>query len=115
MVWGTGVFGLAILALLFTAWLVRGVRGPTLADVLATLPIGVPCVYYLIVAERSWTRKLWHAGIVIHFTTMAFVVYSLLKFGGISCVLWPVILVGPPAWTLFALRHKFDSTQAPDS
>ncbi len=115
MLWGTGVFGLSLLALLFIAWFVRGVSGPTMTDALAILPIGIPCVYYITVAERTWTRKLWHAGIVIHCALLVLVISWLLQYGGITCVVWPVILIGPPAWTVFALRHKFsDATKVLD-
>ncbi len=112
ILWWTGVFGLLMLVLVFTAWFVRGVPGqpsarPTLADALATTPIGIPCLYYIVVAERAWTRKLWNAGIVIHCATLILVLNWLLQYGGMTCVVWPVILVGPPAWTVFALRHKF--------
>ncbi len=101
-----------MLVLLYTAWFVRAVSGkqtagPTLADALSTLPVGIPCVYYIIVAEGTWTRRLWVAGVVIHCTMLILVINWLLQFGGISCVVMPVILIGPPAWTVFALRHRF--------
>ena len=114
--WWAGVFGLLMLALLFTVWLVRRISGqlitgPTLADAWATVPIGIPCVYYIVVAERAWTRRLWIAGIVIHCAMIILVVNWLLQCGGMTCVVWPVILIGPPAWTVFALRHRFSEGQ----
>src|SRR5512135_2093370 len=97
ILWWTGVFGSLMLALLFTAWFVRGVPGwtmtdPAVAEALATVPIGILCVYYIVVAELTWTRKLWHAGILIHCAMLVLVTSWLLQYGGITCVVWPVIL-----------------------
>ena len=110
ILWGTGLFGLLMLVLLFTAWFLRaapaGTTGPTLADALATVQIGALCIYYIIVAGRTWTRKLWYAGVMIHGTLLVMVINSLVQYGGISCIVLPVILVGPPTWTVYALRSS---------
>ncbi len=116
ILWGTGVFGLVMLVVLFTAWFVRGgpghqTTGPTVADALTTVPIGIPCLYYILVAERAWTRKLWIAGVVIHCAMLVLVINWLLQYDGMTCVVWPVILIGPPTWTVYALRHDFSADQ----
>ncbi len=111
MLWFTGVFGLVMLVVAFTAGFLRGGPGPTMADAFSAVPMGIPCGYYILVAERAWTRKLWIAGVVLHCAMLILVIHSLLQYGVISCVVWPVILLGPPSWTVYALRHKLSGGQ----
>src|SRR5213593_544585 len=66
VLWAIGVFGLLLLAAgLLMAWFLQGGFGPGkqtsstgLADIFGTILFSIPCIYYIVVAHRPWTRKL---------------------------------------------------------
>ncbi len=66
VLWAIGVFSLLLLAFgLFMVWFLQGgfdsgkqKSPPGLADLFGTLLLGIPCVYYIVVAHRAWSRKI---------------------------------------------------------
>ena len=115
VLWAIGVVGLLLSGFgLFMAWLFQGGFGPGkqtsppgLADVFGTMLLTIPCVYYIVVAHRPWTRKLRLTGVVIHaFVLIVLFVASLQHRGGTLPAL-PVLLIGPVTWVLYAKRNTF--------
>ena len=100
------IFGLVVLVYsLGMAWVLQGGFGPgahtsppDLADLVGTGLLAVPCVYYIVVAQRVWTRKLWVAGIVIHLLVLVLIVAVVLGGRGRSLAALPFLLGGPVAW-----------------
>lgn len=113
ILWALGAFGLLFLAFsLFVAWIFHGGFGPGsntsppgLVDLLVTLLLSVPCIYYIVVAHRAWSRKLWVVGLAIH--SMLFILMlSLLLTGGVGALIMiPFFLAGPIAWLVYAKRN----------
>jgi hypothetical protein len=115
VLWAIGAFGLLLLAFgLLIAWFLQGGFGPGkqtsppgLADLFGTLLLSIPCVYYIVVAHRAWTRKLWVIGVVIHSLMLIALVAALLQYRGGSLVALPFFLIGPVTWILYAKRSTF--------
>jgi hypothetical protein len=115
ILWALGVFGLLVLVCsLAVAWVLRGGFGPgartsppDLADLLGTALLAVPCVYYIVVPQRVWTRKLWATGIIIHLLVLLLLVAVVLAGRGRSLTALPFLLGGTVAWILYARRNAF--------
>jgi hypothetical protein len=113
--WAIGALGLLLLAFgLFITWFLQGGFGPGkhtsppgLADLFATVLLSIPCVYYIVVAHRAWTRKLWVIGVVIHSVMLIGVVVTLLQYSGGSLAALPFLLIGPVTWMFYAKRNTF--------
>ena len=112
VLWALGVFGLVfwILAVLWA--LVIGGFGPGkqvpragLADLPWLCLPTVPCFYYIVVAHRVWTRRLWRAGAVMHVLMIIVFVASVALTRGDTLVLLPFLLIGPLTWILHAKRN----------
>jgi hypothetical protein len=109
------VFGLVVLACsLGMAWVLRGGFGPgsrtsppDLTDLIGTALLAVPCLYYIVVARRIWTRKLWVTGVVAHLLVLVLIVAVVLGGRGRSLTALPFLLGGPVAWILYARRNTF--------
>ncbi len=96
------------------AWVLQGGFGPgahttppDLVDALGAALLALPCVYYVIVARRVWTRKLWVAGVVIHlFVLLVILAVAVVgRAGSLAPVLF--LLGGFTAWILYAKRNTF--------
>jgi hypothetical protein len=115
VLWAVGALGLLLSAFgLFLAWFLQGGFGPGrhtsppgLIDLCATLLLSIPYVYYIVVAHRAWTRKLWVIGVAIHSLLLIGVVATLLQHRGGSLVAPPLLLIGPVTWMLYAKRNTF--------
>src|SRR5258707_710596 len=118
ILWAVGVVGLVliVLALSVTVFL-QGGFGPGLKTSPPGLPeflgiglLAVPFVYYVVVAHRPWTRKLWLVGVVIHLLFLVFLLFTLVASRGGSIIALPFLLVGPVTWILYAKRNTFSET-----
>src|SRR5882724_1109387 len=113
VLWAIGVFSLLLLAFgLFMVWFLQGgfdsgkqKSPPGLADLFGTLLLGIPCVYYIVVAHRAWSRKLWIIGLVIHSVLLALFILALITSRGSAAIALPFLLVGPVTWILYAKRN----------
>ena len=113
ILWVLGVFGLIVLLCsLAMAWLLRGGIGPGsrttppgLIDILGAALLAAPCVYYILVAQRVWTRQLWATGIVIHLLVVILIVAVVVAGHERSLMALPFLLGGPVAWILYARRN----------
>jgi hypothetical protein len=113
VVWAIGVLGLLFLVFgLFMAWLLKGGFGPGnqtsppgITDLFGTVLLGIPFVYYIVVAHRPWTRKLWITGVVIHCVTLIFFILALMRYRGGNLAAPPFLLVGLVTWILYAKRN----------
>jgi hypothetical protein len=110
-----GLLGLfVLLGSLGVAWVLQGGFGPgsrtsppDRVDLLGTSLLAVPCVYYILVAQRVWTRRLCVTGIVIHLLVLLFIVALLLAGHGRSLTALPFLLGGPVCWVFHARRNTF--------
>ena len=115
VLWAIGVFGLLLLAFgLFMAWLLQGGFGPGkhtsppgLPDLFGATLLSIPYVYYVVVAHRAWSRRLWIMGVVIHSVMVALFVFALIASSGGVAIALPFVLVGPVTWILYAKRNAF--------
>jgi hypothetical protein len=113
--WAIGVLGLVLVTFgLGLAFLLQGGFGPGsrtsppgVAELGGGVLLSIPCVYYVVVAHRPWTRKLWFIGVIIHCVMLLAFLISILQSRGGSIVLLPVLLVGPVTWILYAKRNTF--------
>ena len=109
VLWLVGVLGLLLLwAALLLAFFLRGGFGPGsqtsppgLAELFGVLLFSIPGIYYIVVAHRVWTRRLWRAGLVIH--GLMFAIF--IAIGAPSGI--PVVLIWAVAWIVFAKRNTF--------
>src|SRR6266567_714067 len=110
VLWALGVFSLIFLALaLGLIFLIQGGFGPGSKPAAPRFPeffgailLAIPCVYYIVVAHRAWSRKLWVVGIVIHLFLLVFLLFTLVASHGASLIVLPFLLVGPVTWYLHA-------------
>jgi len=112
VLWLVGVLGLLLLwAALLLAFVLQGGFGPGkptsppgLAELFGAILFSIPGIYYIVVAHRAWTRRLWRIGLVIHGLTFAIFIAT----GAPSGI--PVVLVWAVAWIVFARRNTFTDT-----
>ena len=102
ILWAIGVFGLLFWAfglfMLCTITLLGpGSQSspPDVADLFGVVLCSVPYIYYIVVAHRAWTRKLWFVGVVIHCLMLILILISMLQYHGRSLV----ALADFPYWT----------------
>jgi hypothetical protein len=115
VLWAIGALGLLLLAFgLLVAWFLQGGFGPGkqtsppgLTELCVGLLLGIPCVYYIIVAHRPWSRKLWIVGVAIHSVLLALFLFAVIKSSGAAFLALPFLLVGPVTWLLYAKRNTF--------
>ncbi len=115
VLWAVGAIGLLLLTFgLVMAWFLQGGFGPGkqssppgLADLLVAILLGIPCAYYMIVAHRPWSRRLWVAGVTIHSALFAVFLFVLIESGGTAVLALPFLVVGPVTWLLYAKRNTF--------
>jgi hypothetical protein len=94
------------------AWLFRGFKpgGPqgglsTFQGWLCFLAPTVAFVYYLCVAEMKWSRRLFVVGVIIQLGVLvAAITLSCFTDGGFLVA--PLLLVGPVAWLIYAIRVR---------
>ncbi len=109
VLWLVGALGLLLLWLgLFAAFMLHAGFGPgkqisppgltDLFDVICCSALGT---YYIVVAHRVWTRRLWRAGLVIHGLLAVFLIAS----GALSAI--PMLVVWAVAWIVYAGRNTF--------
>jgi len=117
VLWAVGVFGLVFWTLAVLWALLVGGFGPGkqvpragLADIPWLLLPGIPCIYYIVVAHRAWTRKLWYIGAVVHAIMLIALLASVILSGGGTLALLPFLIVGPITWILHAKRNTFTET-----
>ncbi len=117
VLWAVGVFGLILWALGVLWALIVGGFGPGkevprvgLWDLPGLLLPSIPCVYYIVVAHRPWTRNLWHIGFVMHVLMGILFLASVVSSGGRTFVLLPFLIVGPITWILHGRRNTFAET-----
>ena len=117
VLWAMGVFGLFLLAFGLFMNCVFGGFGPGaqpppwpgLMDMLGLVLLTVSCVYYIAVAHRVWTRNLWLIGVVIHSLLFIILLIMLFPFSGVRLLVWPIFLIGPLTWILYAKRNRFEA------
>ena len=114
VLWLVGVLGLLLLWFgLFVAFMLQGGFGPGsqtsppgLSDLVAAVVCSFLGVYYLVVAHRDWTRRLWRVGLTIHGLVFVYLVAS----GALSGI--PLVLIGATAWIVYATRNRFAERSA---
>lgn len=114
VLWLVGLLGLLLLwGGLFMAFVLHGGFGPgkqtsppKFVDLVSVTVCSSLGVYYLAVAHRVWTRKLWRIGLVIHGVVVAFLIC-----GGASSAI-PVVLIWSVAWIVYARRNTIGETSA---
>src|SRR5438445_10947286 len=85
ILWAVGVVCLILIALaLCVTFFLQGGFGPGSKTSAPGFPeflgiplLAVPFVYYVVVAHRPWTRKLWLVGVVIHLLLLVFLLFTL--------------------------------------
>ena len=115
VLWAIGGLGLLLLAFgLSMAWFLQGGFGPGkqtsppgIANWCFGMLLAIPCIYYIIVAHRPWSRKLWITGVIIHAVLLAFFLFAVIASGGTAIMALPFLLVGPITWVLYAKRNTF--------
>src|SRR6266550_3236476 len=114
ILWLVGVLDLLLLWLgLFAAFMLQGGFGPGshtsppgLADLLGVTLCSSLGAYYIVVAHRVWTRRLWRVGLAVHGLVLVYLIAS----GALSGI--PVVLVWAAAWIIYARRNIFAKTSA---
>ena len=117
VLWAVGVFGLIFWALAALWVFLVGGFGPGkqvpragFTDLLGFIVLSLPCVYYIVVAHRAWTRELWHIGVVMHALMLILFFASVIASGGRTMALLPFLIVGPITWILHARRNILTKT-----
>lgn len=114
VLWAVGVFGLIFwgLAVLFT--LAVGGFGPgseipraSFRDLPVLLLPSAPCIYYIVVAHRVWSRVLGYIGAVMHAIMLILLLVMIVGSGERVLALLPFLIVGPIAWILHARSNGF--------
>src|SRR5262245_44793856 len=66
---------------LSVAWFLQGGFGPGSnppptgpADLFITLLLSIPCTFYIVLANRAWTRRMRLAGFIIHGLTIVILI-----------------------------------------
>lgn len=115
VLWAIGALGLLLVVSgQLMSWFLQGGFGPGkqtsppgFADLCVGILLGMPCIYYLIVAHRPWSRKLWIVGVTIHSVLVALFLYAAVNSSGAAAVALPFVLSGPVTWLLYARRNSF--------
>jgi hypothetical protein len=110
-----GVVGLVLIVLaLCVAFFLQGGFGPGSKTSPPRFPeffgialLALPFVYYVVAAQRPWTRKLWLVGVVIHLVLLLFLPSTLVACRGGNIIPLPFLLVGPAIWILYAKLNAF--------
>lgn len=118
VLWAIGAFDLLLLAFtLFMAWFLQGGFGPGkqtsppgLPDLFGAVLLGIPFAYYLVVAHRASSRRLWIIGIIIHSILLTAFLFALVVSSGGVLIALPFLLVAPVTWFLYAKRNTFSET-----
>jgi hypothetical protein len=109
VLWLVGVLGLLLLWFgLFVAFILQGGFGPGshtsppgLADLVFVTLCSVLGVYYIVVAHRVWTRRLWTVGLAVHGLVIVYLIAS-----GVAAGI-PLVLIWAAAWGIYARRNTF--------
>jgi hypothetical protein len=109
ILWLMGVIGLVLLWLgLFAAFMLQGGFGPGkqtsprgFATLFGVIFLSACCIYYIAVAQRVWTRRLFWIGVAVHGATVVF----LLASGGSPAL--PFAVLWSSAWIIYARRNTF--------
>jgi hypothetical protein len=109
ILWLKGALGLLLLWMgLIAAFVLQGGFGPGsntsppgLADLVLVILCSVIGVHYILVAYRTWTRRLWRTGLALHGIVIIYFVAN----GELAGI--PLILAWAIAWVVYARRNAF--------
>ena len=109
LLWLIGVLGLVLLWLgLFAAFMLQGGFGPGkqgsppgFTALFCVISLSACCAYYIAVAHRAWTRRLFRMGVAIHGVTAVILLVSGGLAGLAFAALWSA------AWIIYARRNTF--------
>jgi hypothetical protein len=114
VLWLMGALGLLLLWFGFlVAVMLQGGFGPgshtsppSLADLVAVTMCSVLGAYYIVVAHRRWTRRLWRVGLAVHGLVVVYLIINGAFFGILLVLIWAA------AWSIYAQRNTFEKTSA---
>src|SRR5512140_3603420 len=109
LLWLMGVVGLVLLWLgWFAAFMLQGGFGPGTQSsppgftaFICVVFLSACCAYYIAVARRAWTRRLFWMGVAVHGITAII----LLVGGGWAAL--PFAALWSAAWIIYARRNTF--------